>query len=118
MTKVIFYTTTSENSPAEEFIDSLNEKQQRKIIRLLTAIQTYGLSAIIPHIKKLTGTSLWEIRILGQDNIRIFYVVILADTILVLHGLIKKTQQTPNKEINTAISRLNEWVERKRKVDF
>lgn len=69
----------------------------------------YGLSTALPHLKKLTGSPLWEIRILGQDNIRILYVTIHQDSILLLHGFIKKTQKTPNREINTALKRLHEY---------
>ena len=110
MTKVIYYITKNEYNPGKEFIESLQERQQRKIIRLLTSVQLYGLTAAIPHIKKLTGTPLWEIRILGQDNIRVFYASVLTDSILVLHGFIKKSQQTPRKEIETALNRLKDWL--------
>lgn len=110
MTKVIYYTTTNGQNPARVFIESLQERQQRKIIRLLTSIQMYGLTTAITHVKKLTGTELWEIRILGQDNIRVFYASVLTDSILVLHGFIKKSQQTPRKEIETALNRLKDWL--------
>ena len=73
-------------------------------------IQEYGLSVAIPHIKKLTGTSLWEIRILGNDSIRLLYVVIDKDGILVLHGFIKKSQKTPYKEIDIATSRYKQYL--------
>ena len=90
MTKVIYYTTINEQSPPKTFIESLNELQQRKIARIITNIQEYGMTTVIPHIKKLTGANLWEIRILGQDNIRLFYIIVLVDSILILHGFIKK----------------------------
>lgn len=115
MTKVIYYTITVEKSPFQDFLDSLTLKQQRKITRIISHIKSYGLTFAIPHTKKLTGTPLWEIRILGQDNMRIFYAALVSDSILLLHGFIKKTQQTPSKEINTAINRLNEWINRKEK---
>ncbi len=110
MTKVIYYTSTEGQNPPRRFIESLSERQQRKIIRLLTSIQEYGLIAAIPHIKKLTGTPLWEIRILGQDNIRVLYASVLSDSILIVHGFVKKSQQTPRKEIETALNRLKVWL--------
>jgi phage-related protein len=63
------------------------------------------LQSVLPHIKKLRGTPLWEIRILGQDNLRVIYVVPYLDTVLVLHGFIKKTQKTPKKDLEVALSR-------------
>lgn len=110
MTKVIYYTNTTGENPTRKFIESLQEKQQRKIIRILTYIEEYGLITAIPHVKKLTGTPLWEIRILGQDSIRVLYATIEKDIILVLHGFIKKSQKIPHKELETTINRLNDWL--------
>lgn len=109
MTKVIYYTTNNDENPTKRFIESLTAKQQRKIIRILTYIERYGLVAVIHHVKKLTGKPLWEIRILGQDNIRVFYATIEKDAIIVLHGFSKKSQKTPEREIQTAMNRLADW---------
>lgn len=111
MTKVIYYTTSSGDNPFDKFLNSLAEHQQRKILRIIANIVTYGLTAVIPHIKKLTGTPLWEIRILGQDNIRVFYATLVEDSILILHGFSKKSQKTPSKEIKTAVDRLEDWLD-------
>lgn len=116
MTKIIYYATITEENPPLNFLDSLSEKQQRKILRIIANIKKYGLTTAISHIKKLTGTPLWEIRILGQDSIRFLYVTVLSDSILILHGFFKKTQQTPKKEIDTALNRFKEWTDRKEKA--
>ncbi len=113
MTKIIYYTTNKENNPVDEFLNSLSERQQRKILRILSNIKTYGLNSAIPHIKKLAGTTLWEIRVLGNDNIRVLYASFLSESVILLHGFIKKTQQTPKREIETASNRLSEWLNRK-----
>ena len=47
---------------------------------------------------------------MGQDNIRVIYVVVAKDGVLALHGFVKKSQKTPNREISIAISRYNEWM--------
>jgi len=112
MTKVIYYTTDNEDNPVKEFVHGLSASQKKKLVRILTYIEMYGLVTAIPHIKKLTGTPLWEIRILGQDNIRVLYASIEKDIILVLHGFIKKSQKTPERELETAISRLSNWIMR------
>lgn len=71
--------------------------------------ESYGLETIRPYVKKLSGSPLWEIRILGKDNIRILYVGISGNNIVALHGFFKKTQKTPPKEIETALNRLKLW---------
>ena len=108
-TIIYYYTTTSGDNPFDKFLDSLTEKQQRKIGRVLSYIEEYGLITAVPHVKKLTGTPLWEIRILGQDNIKVFYASTLKDTIVVLHGFAKKSQKTPLKELEIALARLQDW---------
>ena len=53
---------------------------------------------------------LWEIRVLGKDNIRVLYTWRYKDTIILLHGFIKKKQKTPRKDINIAMSRYEELM--------
>lgn len=109
MTKVIYYTTSSGENPVRDFLDSLQKQDKAKIFRIIQNIEQYGLLSVIPHLKKLTGTPFWEIRILGRNNIRIIYVSITAESILSLHGFLKKTQKTPNKELDTAETRLIDY---------
>lgn len=106
---VYYYISPSGDNPVSNFLDSLSEQQQSKILRLFQYIMLYGLSAILPHTRKLTRTPLWEIRILGKDNIRIFYVIPLQNMVLILHGIIKKTQKTPTEELQTALTRFEQW---------
>lgn len=97
--KVVYYISTTGENPVSDFLDTLQKQTQSKIIRILHNIEEYGLQSVIPHIKKMSGTPFWEIRILGQDNIRVIYVVFVKSQILVLHGFIKKTDKTPIKEL-------------------
>lgn len=99
MSKVQYYVGSRGENPVKTFIESLSKQQKAKIFRIVLTIEEYGLLAILPHTKKLSGTPLWEIRILGKDNIRILYVTVEQDIVLVLHGFIKKKQKTPSKEI-------------------
>ena len=109
MAKIIYYTISKEENPVKIFIDSLQIKQKAKIFRIFQYIQAYGLSSVLPHIKRLTGTPLWEIRILGRNNIRILYIAFNKDTILLLNGFVKKTPKTPPKEIDIALRRLADF---------
>lgn len=103
--KVIYYISTNGENPVSDFLDTLQKQTQSKLIRIFRNIEEYGLQSVIPHIKKLSGTPFWEIRVLGHDSIRIIYVVAVEFQILVLHGFIKKTQKTPLKELEIAKKR-------------
>ena len=103
--KVVYYLSPNDDNPVKDFLDD-RPFVKVKAFRILSHIIEYGLNVAIPHIKKLTGTSLWEIRILGQDNVRILYATKADKKILLLHAFEKKTDKTPSREIRTALERL------------
>lgn len=100
----------SGNNPVSKFLDSLSPTQQNKLIRIFKHLETHGVRGPKQHLKKLSGTPLWEIRLLGKDNIRIVYAVVINNQVLLLHGFIKKKRKTPKKEIEISLTRYREWV--------
>lgn len=107
--KVIYFTEQTGINPVSDFFDSLTPSQQVKILRIIECIEKYGPQSVIPHLKKISGTPFWEIRVLGKDNLRVIYLVPINKTVLLLHGFLKKKQKTPRKEITTAYRRYNSW---------
>lgn len=107
--EVIYYISQSGDNPVKDFLDSTSLAVKAKALRILLNISNYGLSIAIPHIKKLIGTPLWEIRILGQDNLRILYITKVGRKMLLLNAFYKKKQKTPRKEIEIALARLKEY---------
>lgn len=106
--KIIYYETSQGSSPVFEFIQNLDVKVQNKIATVLDLLEELGTLVGSPHSKKVTDTPLWELRVLGSDNIRIFYVAVVNRQFLLLHAFQKKKQKTDLKEIKTAIARLND----------
>lgn len=111
--KVKVYESPAGDKPVETFLNSLDEKARLKVSRTFELLEQFGLEGAYPHAKKVTGTSIWELRILGSDSIRIFYITITGKIFLLLHGFKKKSQKTPGKEIATVRKRLNEYQSRK-----
>lgn len=95
-----------QTSPVYDFIESLNDRAQAKVSNTFDLLSMYGMKLGLPHVKKIRGTDLWELRILGNDNIRIFYIAVSGSAFLLLHGFVKKKQKTDKKEIDTAVNRL------------
>lgn len=108
--KVIYYISPSGSNPVSDFLDSLDQQTQSKLLRVVTNIEEYGLLTVIPHIKKLSGTPFWEIRVLGKSNARIIYAVPTRARVLLLHGFLKKTDKTPLKELEIANDRYKQYV--------
>jgi len=106
---IIYYETSQGNFPVFEFIQNLDPKIKSKVIGAMDLLKELGTLVGPPHSKKVTGTPLWELRILGSDNIRIFYVAVVNRSFLLLHAFQKKKQKTDKKEVKTAIDRLNNF---------
>lgn len=89
-----------------KFIAQLEPSQTAKVVRVINLLQEYGLQIRSPHSKKLTGyKNLFELRTSGESPVRLLYTP-LDQEFIVLHAFTKKTDKTPTKEINTAISRI------------
>lgn len=55
------------------------------------------------------GDGLFELRCKGAEGIgRAFYCTMVGREIVILHSFIKKTQETPDRELKTARKRLKE----------
>ena len=96
-----------------KFIEGLEEKQQSKIYNSLELLEEYGPQISTSHSKKLKSFDIWELRILGSNNLRIFYASIPGRSFLLLHGINKKGQKTPSREIKIAQVRLKEYSVKK-----
>lgn len=107
-----YYSSPSGGEPIQEFIDNLQEKTKTRIYNSFELLCEFGLILRMPHVKKLTGTPLWELRILGEASLRFFYIAKTGRSFLILHGFTKRKQQTPKREIETAMGRLKEYERR------
>lgn len=110
--KIVYYETAQGNSPVATFIDDLDAKAKSKVIHALDLLAEFGIRISSPHVKKLTGTPFWELRTVGSDNIRIFYVAIVRKTFLLLHAFQKKKKQTDRREIRIAGERFKDYQSR------
>lgn len=104
--RIVYWRSMEGNNPVYEFINNLEYNARTKVYYILELLKEYGVTVGAPHIKKVIGTPLWEIRVLGKDNIRIFYVTQTDKAFLLLHGFKKKIQKTSPKEIKIALERL------------
>lgn len=84
----------------QKFIEFLETQTIAKTLRTIDLLERFGNKLTMPHSKKISG-ALFELRMRGQQEVRIFYCF-HKDTICLLHGFIKKSQKTPNKELRLA----------------
>ena len=110
MWRIEYYESNNKKeSPVKDFIESLNINIQAKLAHTLDLLEEFGTNLGLPHVKKLKASKLWELRVLGKDNIRVLYIAFEVKTFLLLHGFVKKKQKTDDKEISIALKRLDEY---------
>ena len=98
MTKILF------SKGVENFIQSLEKPTIAKVLRVIDLLEKFGYHLNLPHSKKVDA-KLFELRIKGQQEIRIFYTF-QKGNIIMLHGFIKKSQIIPRKELERAKKKL------------
>jgi phage-related protein len=76
--------------------------------RLIELLTGYGPSLRLPHSRTF-GEGLFELRPRGRSGIgRAVYCFVSGKRIVVLHAFIKKSQQTPDRELRLARKRRRE----------
>lgn len=111
--KIVYYHDNQGNELVYKFIESLDSNAQAKLSNTFDLLVQFGIGLGLPHVKKVVNFDFWELRILGADNIRIFYIASAGRQFILLHGYIKKSQKTDKKELRTASSRLKEYKQHK-----
>lgn len=77
-------------------------------LKLIQLMEDHGADLRMPHSRAM-GQGLFELRCKGPEGIgRAFYCTMVGREIVILHSFIKKTQETPAKELAIARKRLNE----------
>jgi phage-related protein len=76
--------------------------------RIVELLMEFGPRLRMPHSKAF-GDGLFEIRPKGKAGIgRAFYCFLVGKRVVILHGFIKKSQQTPDRELKLARKRMKE----------
>jgi phage-related protein len=76
--------------------------------RIAELLMQHRPSLRLPHSRAFGG-GLFELRLRGRTGIgRAFYCFLVDQRVVVLHALIKKLQQTPERELLLARKRLKE----------
>lgn len=100
----VFYRSDSGNEPVREWLLSLPQADRQTIGRDIALVE-FGWPIGMPTCRPLRD-GLWEIRS-TLDSRRISRVIFCfhEEQLVLLHGFIKKTQQTPKQELELALAR-------------
>jgi len=111
--RVVFYEDKHGHSPVWEFIFSLPEKHQAKIVRAFDLLEEFDVALGMPHVRNVKGyRNLWELRVqVAKSAYRVFYFTHTGQRFVMLHAFLKKTPKTPRQEIAIAERRMEELLE-------
>jgi phage-related protein len=111
--KIVFYKDKNGRQPTQAYIISLSARRDKdsrikfnKISDYINALAEHGQALGMPYMKHIDG-EVWELRPLRD---RIFFVAWQEDSFLILHHFMKRTQKTPQREIDIAKRRLQEII--------
>ena len=105
--QVVFFETESGNQPVRDFILQRQREDRKEIGADVFAVQK-GFPLGLPLVEKLDA-GLWEIRSRLPDGICRILFTIHKQTLVLLHGFVKKSQKIPARELHTAKERLSEF---------
>ena len=103
----IFFCSASGHEPVRKWLMTLSQSDRQVIGEDIAYVQ-FKWPMGKPRVDYLRD-AVWEVRSrIGNRTARVMFAVVEAQMIL-LNGFIKKTQQTPQFEIELAVTRLKEW---------
>jgi phage-related protein len=75
---------------------------------LVELLAEHGPNLRLPHSRAM-GEGLFELRPRGKSGIgRAFYLFLVGRRVVIVHAFIKKSQQTPDKELRIARKRMKD----------
>jgi phage-related protein len=106
---VAFYASAAGNEPVREWLLGLNRDDRKAVGRDIKTAQ-YGWPLGMPLIRKLEP-GLWEVRSRLAAGIARVLLTVDGQTMVLLHGFVKKSQKTPAADLRTARQRLTDLRE-------
>lgn len=99
------------NEPVADFLSSLTDNDRVKAAHQIKLPAEFGVMLKEPYSRQVHG-KIRELRASGKaGEIRILYFPYKDKTFVLLNAFVKKTQKTPQKEIETAVKRMQNVIE-------
>ncbi|NVN91853.1 MAG: type II toxin-antitoxin system RelE/ParE family toxin [Desulfuromonadales bacterium] len=98
------------NESVEAELDAWSVGLRARFRALTIRMEEYGPNLGMPHTRAI-GNGLFEIRAKAEEGVgRAFFCTMVERKIIILHSIIKKTDKTPKRELDIALTRLKEVI--------
>lgn len=101
--RVAFYRSESGSEPTRNWLKGLTKEDRRTIGEDIKTVQ-FGWPLGMPVVRKLEP-GLWEVRSRLNNRIARVFFTMHQEKMVLLHGVIKKSQRTPTTDLNVARQR-------------
>ena len=111
-----FYEKENGEQPAKEFMLSLDKKLRAKLADTIMILQDNGYELREPYSKHISEGIFELCAKQGSDITRVMYFFYVDRHIILTNGFIKKTQKTPQSEIEKAKRYRSDYLKRKERT--
>ena len=105
----VFYRTPAGEEPVRTWLRALDKEDRTLAGEAIKAVE-FGWPIGMPVCRSLAGVrDVWEVRFsLTRKRIARVLFYVKAGHMILLHGFVKKTQKTPQRDIDLAVQRKKE----------
>ncbi len=104
-----FFQTDAGGEPVRDWLKALSAQDRKTIGEDIKTVQ-FGWPLGMPLVRKM-GKGLWEVRIHLENRIARVLFTVIDGVMVLLHGFIKKSQATPQDDLDLAKARLKQLQE-------
>lgn len=115
--QIEFYEREDGGCPVQDFLNGLHKPPRAKMLALIQLLAEQGPTLPFPYSSQVQG-KIRELRTrYGRDRLRVLYFGASTREWVLLHGFIKQSPKTPERDIRIAETRMTEYLERRKRVE-
>jgi phage-related protein len=115
--QVEFYERDDDGRPVEDFLNGLDKPPRAKALALIQLLAEQGPTLPFPYSSQVRG-KIRELRTrYGRERLRVLYFGASTREWILLHGFIKQSPTTPERDIRIAEARMTEYLDRQKRVE-
>ena len=109
---VSFYQDAREQRPVEQWLNTLDATDRRRVGGYFRLLAAYGTGLAMPHCRHRRG-KVFELRIpTGKRDYRVLHLATAGQRFILPHAFSKLTEKTPAREIEAAERRMADYIAR------
>ncbi|MCC5845088.1 MAG: type II toxin-antitoxin system RelE/ParE family toxin [Verrucomicrobia bacterium] len=111
--EIIFYETAEGKVPVKDFLEELKASDPGDFAAVMAGlVKLRDRQYHREPLSKALNDGLFELRHVGKLNTRVLWFFVKGKRIVAVHGIRNKGQKLPANDLQTALTRKADWLER------